>query len=163
MSRSIRTICLPLAAADALLGAACGGPSDEGITFAGENASEEAPATEEGHTSGKAHSGAPSTGEARTIEIEMKDDGGFAYEPDTLSVKAGDSLRLVFRNVGAIVHDALIGDARAQEKHESAGHGHQTGHGDTSAPQVTVQPGQSQELTHTFPEAGEFIIGCHQP
>lgn len=28
---------------------------------------------------------------------------------------------------------------------------------------ITLEPGESGELTHTFDEAGTIEIGCHQP
>jgi uncharacterized cupredoxin-like copper-binding protein len=28
---------------------------------------------------------------------------------------------------------------------------------------LLLEPGKSGELTHTFEEAGEILIGCHQP
>jgi uncharacterized cupredoxin-like copper-binding protein len=39
------------------------------------------------------------------------------------------------------------------------GHGGHSGGGDA----LTVQPGKTRELEHTFDEAGEVLIGCHQP
>ena len=44
----------------------------------------------------------------------------------------------------------------------SGGEAHGGGHGDTDG--ITVEPGERGETTHTFgDEAGEVLIGCHQP
>lgn len=41
---------------------------------------------------------------------------------------------------------------------------HGGGHGGGSdADAITVEPGDTGELTHTFDESGEFEIGCHEP
>ena len=104
----------------------------------------------------------PSAGaDARTVTIEMKD---IAFEPDVLEVRRGETVRFVFRNTGKVAHDAFIGDKDAQADHEremreADDEGH--GHGATDDA-VTVEPGKTAELTHTFDEAGTVEIGCHQ-
>jgi uncharacterized cupredoxin-like copper-binding protein len=103
----------------------------------------------------------------RTIEIEMTD---IAFEPETVEVAEGETVRFVFTNSGAVVHDAVIGDEQAQADHEAEmreededeGHGG-GGHGEDEDDALTVEPGETGELTHTFDEAGETFIGCHQP
>lgn len=100
----------------------------------------------------------------RTVEIDMVD---IAFEPKTLSVQRGERIEFVFHNKGAIAHDAFIGDTAAQADHEKAMHegkegsmaaGH--GMGDTA---ITVDPGQTGRLIHTFDKPGTIEIGCHQP
>ena len=66
------------------------------------------------------------------------------------------------RVTGQVVHDAFIGDAAAQDAHEKEmreGHGE---HG-KEANAVSVKPGKSASLTHTFDKAGQLLIGCHEP
>ena len=36
-------------------------------------------------------------------------------------------------------------------------------HGDESEDSITLEPGDTGELTRTFDEAGTLEIGCHQP
>ena len=94
----------------------------------------------------------------RTIEIEMVD---IAFEPSEVEVVAGETVRFVFTNAGEIPHEAFIGDEDEQAHHAedmAAGHGD---HGDTTG--ITVEPGEQGEVTHTFGDAGEVLIGCHQP
>ena len=109
--------------------------------------------------------GAASDG-ARTVEVDMVD---IAFEPDRLEVNEGDTVRFVFANRGNAAHDAFIGDADAQADHESEMRadlddmGHGGGHGDANDEEaVTVDPGDSEELTYTFDEGGTIEIGCHQ-
>lgn len=60
--------------------------------------------------------GETSGSEARTIEIEMRD---IEFVPDEIQVQAGETVQLVFRNTGAVAHDAFIGDDAAQNQHEA--------------------------------------------
>jgi uncharacterized cupredoxin-like copper-binding protein len=110
--------------------------------------------------------GATGDNDARTVEVDMVDT---AFEPGRLEVNEGDTVRFVFMNRGKITHDAFIGDADTQADHESemradereADHG--GGHGDAEDEEaVTVEPGDSEALTHTFDESGTTEIGCHQ-
>lgn len=96
---------------------------------------------------------------ARTVEVTMRD---VAFTPSTLAVSKGETVTFRFTNADAITHDAFIGDAAAQAEHEKAmraGHGH-AGH---DAGAVSVAPGKTASLTHTFDEAGTVEVGCHEP
>jgi uncharacterized cupredoxin-like copper-binding protein len=99
----------------------------------------------------------------RTIQITMRD---IAFEPTSLQVDAGETVRFVFTNEGRVDHDAFIGDAAAQAEHEtemrSSGDAH-AGHGGGEEGSITVAAGDTGELTHTFEKAGEIQIGCHEP
>ena len=104
----------------------------------------------------------------RTVEITMVD---IAFEPDRVDVAAGETVRFVFTNEGKVAHDAFIGDRQAQAEHEQqmrdadddrgSGMDHGGNAGDNAA--ITVEPGDTGELTHTFERAGTVQIGCHQP
>lgn len=97
----------------------------------------------------------------RTVDIVMRD---IAYDPAAVTVKAGETVKFVFRNEGAIRHDAFIGDEAAQQEHEQemreegagGGDGH---HGDDA---ITVDPGETGSLTHTFKAGEALLIGCHE-
>ena len=103
----------------------------------------------------------------RTVEIEMRD---IEYSPDTVQVEAGETVRFVFHNVGAVAHDAFVGDEAAQDDHEMEMRGagddgmnmNDGGSGDSGDNGITVDPGDTAELTHTFREGDEMLIGCHQ-
>ena len=100
----------------------------------------------------------------KTIEIDMVD---IAYEPKTLTAQRGERLEFVFRNRGAIAHDAFIGDAAAQADHEqdmrqAESGGHEMGGDDKDKDAVTVDPGKTGRLAYTFDKPGTVEIGCHQ-
>jgi uncharacterized cupredoxin-like copper-binding protein len=95
----------------------------------------------------------------RTIDIDMRDND---FSQPSISVKAGEQIQFVFHNKGAVTHDAFIGDEAAQAEHEremrassDPGHGH-------GADGVTVEPGKTGTLSHTFDKPGSTIIGCHE-
>jgi len=96
----------------------------------------------------------------RSVDIEMAD---IRFEPTAVRITKGETVKFVFRNVGVVAHDAVIGDAAAQAAHEkqmSAGGGAMH-HEDGDA--ITVQPGTTGTLTRMFDAAGTFEIGCHEP
>ena len=136
----IRLLLLPLVASLALVAAACGGTDD------GDN-----------------ESAAAGDGGERTVEIEMVD---LAFEPAELEVDAGETIRFVFENTGEVAHDAFIGDTDAQADHEKEMReaeddgGHDMGEDEDA---ITVEPGETGELTYTFEQSGSVEIGCHQP
>ena len=129
-----------VAAVIALVAVACGG-DDDGTTNADSGTDE------------------------RTVEIDMVD---LAFEPDSLEVASGETVRFVFTNTDEVAHDAFVGDADAQADHEAEmreaeDEGHGGGHGDETENAITVEPGDTGELTYTFEDAGTTEIGCHQP
>lgn len=91
-------------------------------------------------------------GPPRVVEITMRDND---FSVASVLIERGETITFRFTNAGSVEHEGYIGDEAAQESH-AAGHDH-------SADAVTVQPGQTGELTHTFDEAGTFILGCHIP
>ncbi len=97
----------------------------------------------------------------RAVDIAMED---IKFDQTSLTVGAGETIDFRFTNTGKIAHDAFIGDADAQMEHEdemahmSNGSGHSM---DQAA--ITVQPGDSGELSYTFTEPGTYEVGCHQP
>lgn len=107
--------------------------------------------------------------ESRRIEIEMTDN---EFEPATIRVGAGERVTFVFVNNGDVVHEAFVGTAPEQEEHEremstdSDMTGMEGMEGmDESGGHVAsvVEPGLTDELTYTFEDPAEFLIGCHQP
>jgi uncharacterized cupredoxin-like copper-binding protein len=106
------------------------------------------------------HSTVHGEGGGRTIDIDMRDND---FSQPSVEVKAGEKVQFVFHNRGAVRHDAFIGDEAAQTEHEHemrASSGAEHGHVEPDA--VTVEPGQTGTLSHTFDKPGTTIIGCHE-
>lgn len=107
-----------------------------------------------------------SEAEVRSIEIEMRD---IEFSPDSVKVKSGETVRFVFHNAGKVAHEAFIGDKSAQDDHamemSSEDHGMDmgdSGSSDADETGIIVDPGDTGELTYTFREGDEILIGCHQ-
>jgi uncharacterized cupredoxin-like copper-binding protein len=120
-------------------------------------------------TSTAASSGPSAGAGPRTVEIEMVD---IAFKPGSVAVERGETVRFVFSNSGAATHDAVIGDQAAQDAHEeemrAAGQADDgmgdMGHASTDeGGAITVEPGETGELTHTFSAGDQLLIGCHEP
>jgi uncharacterized cupredoxin-like copper-binding protein len=127
-------------AALAPVAAACGGDDDSDASGDGTNAD-------------------------RTIELDMSDT---EFDPESIEVNQGETVRFVFTNTGKVDHDAFIGDKDAQADHEAEMRAaeeeeHGGGHGEEAEDAVTVEPDEAGELTYTFDESGSLEIGCHQP
>ena len=119
--------------------------------------------------SGAAVPGAPAeASEAdRTIEIDAND--SLEFDPEAIEVEVGETVTFVVSNTGKAVHEFVLGDETYQEEHEEEMSGEDGGedHGgmdmgdDSNA--ISVAPGDTQEITWTFTEAGEVLYGCHEP
>lgn len=93
---------------------------------------------------------------AQTIGVNLTD--ALAMEPAEMTVKAGQPVTFKVTNSGATDHEFYLGDEAEQEEMMQAGEMlHDTGDG------VSLKPGETKELMHTFTEAGETLAGCHFP
>ena len=96
----------------------------------------------------------------RTIVVRMSDE--LRFDPATIDVEPGETVRFELTNEGEAVHEFLIGDEAAQAEFEeemASGDGHH----DTDAG-MAVDPGQTESFDYTFPDAaGELLAGCHEP
>lgn len=99
----------------------------------------------------------------RTVDINMTGTD-FAFEPDTVAVKTGETVKFVVANNSSIEHEFVIGDQATQDEHaeEMASHG---GHGAMAdeANGFLLPPNTTKTLAWTFTEAGTVIYGCHVP
>ncbi len=102
-----------------------------------------------------------STGDAGSmiVEVSMTD---MAYEPSSFAFDVGQTVTFRFRNDGQVAHEAYIDDEAGQDAHGTSMTGME-GHDMGEEGLVVVQPGEVGELTHTFEEEGELVLGCHQP
>ncbi len=96
----------------------------------------------------------------REVRVTMTDE--LRFEPDAVTVSAGETVRFVVHNAGASDHEFLIGDEAAQAKFAAEmADGHDDAHvGETG---IALGPGETGEFTYAFDEPGELLIGCHEP
>jgi uncharacterized cupredoxin-like copper-binding protein len=94
---------------------------------------------------------------ARTIEITTRDEMRFA--PSAIRVAQGETVRLVVRNDGKLMHELVIGtkkdlDAHAAAMAKSSAMAH-------DEPYMThVAPGEAGEIVWTFNRPGRFDFAC---
>ena len=110
--------------------------------------------------------GAPAdAGDAdRTIEVAANDD--LTYDPVTIEVEAGETITFTVTNTGQAVHEFTLGDEAYQAEHEEEmaemmASGETMAHDDPNT--LSLEPGETGELTWHFTESGEVLFGCHQP
>lgn len=96
----------------------------------------------------------------RTFEVTARDD--LSFDPASLEVSTGETVRFVVTNSGDAVHDFYVGTEEEQVAHEAemGGMDHDA---DPTEDALTLDPGETADLTVAFDEAGEFLYGCHQP
>jgi uncharacterized cupredoxin-like copper-binding protein len=95
----------------------------------------------------------------RTIDVTMTDD--LAFEPGSLTVSTGETVTFRLHNAGQTLHEFYLGDEAAQAEHEAEMAEMGMAHGDESG--IGVEPGATGNLEYTFTDAGELLVGCHQP
>ncbi|MBM3566152.1 MAG: copper-binding protein [Alphaproteobacteria bacterium] len=122
----------------------------------------------------------------RTVTVTMKDN---VFEPETISVKAGETVRFVIRNKGDFLHEFALGEPDGHAKHmemmkemmdhgmitatginhammkmdhSKMGHGAAHDHGPESG-SVLVEPGKQAELTWKFTKAMNLEFACTVP
>lgn len=131
-----------------------------------------------------AQSGEPGkTSEAsRTITVEMHDN---YYEPESISVNPGETVRFVIDNKGGLVHEFNIGTPSMHEAHQEEmmmmvehgviqgnklnrekmnmdmGNGQTMKHDDPNS--VLLEPGENKEVVWTFSEKGDIEFACNVP
>jgi uncharacterized cupredoxin-like copper-binding protein len=121
---------------------------------------------------GNAAGGQPGQAAAasRTVEVIMHDN---YYVPETIAVRAGETVRFVVRNAGQLVHEFNLGTPAMHAQHQAEmqmmvehgvleadrinrhmmnvdmGGGHVMSHDHANS--VLLEPGQSGEIIWTFP------------
>jgi len=104
------------------------------------------------------HPGTPSAVN-RTIKVRLLD---IRFEPTTLTVRVGDTVKFEIANQGALEHEFLLADASEQAEHEREVQAMPTMKMD-HINGVSVGPGKRATLIWTFTQFGDLEYGCHVP
>ncbi len=134
-----------------------------------------------GHASGHGKPGKASA-VTRTINVKMQDN---FYEPNTIEVKPGETVKFVVTNKGQLVHEFNIGTPKMHKNHKAemqmmAEHGvleadrinraaakkmqAAMGHGMHNDPNsVLLEPGKSATIIWTFPKEAKIEFACNVP
>lgn len=110
---------------------------------------------------------ATSGGASRTIEVRALD--SLRFEPSRIEVRSGESVRFRVTNAGKIRHEFVLGDDSVQREHEAgmSGSAHATGgHSpgmtmNAGLAVLSVNAGETREVSVTFDRAGTVLYGCH--
>ena len=101
--------------------------------------------------------GASASAQATRVEVQLTD--ALTMEPAEMAVPAGEPVTFVVTNTGSIDHEFFLGDEAAQAEHEQEMQAGGMAHDEPMG--IGVEPGETKELTVTFPEAGTILAGCH--
>lgn len=93
----------------------------------------------------------------RTIRIDMTD--AMRFEPDTLIVREGETVRLLVRNRGRMLHELVMGSAAELAKHAALMARYPDMEHDEPY-MVHVDPGKTGEIVWQFNRAGDFEFAC---
>jgi len=139
----------------------------------------------DGHGHGQgAKSGEPgkASDAGRSITVQMYDN---YYEPESIEVKPGETVRFVVENKGKLVHEFNIGTPAMHESHQKEmmmmvehgviqggklnrdmmemdmGNGMSMKHDDPNS--VLLEPGESKEVVWKFSEKSSIEFACNVP
>ena len=96
----------------------------------------------------------------RTIEVTMTDKMRFV--PDYIEVRQGETLWLVHRNRGKLMHEFVLGTRKELDEHAALMKRFPTMEHDESY-MAHVAPGKTGEIVWHFNRAGEFDFACLIP
>ena len=93
----------------------------------------------------------------RTVEFRMTDN--MRFSPDKLEVRQGETVKLVLRNSGAVMHEFVLGTKQELQEHAALMVKFPTM--EHSEPYMAhVPPGKTGEIIWTFNRAGDFDFAC---
>lgn len=96
----------------------------------------------------------------RTVAVTMFDT--MRFEPPTIAVRKGETIRFVVRNEGKVRHEMTLGSTQELKEHADMMRAMPTmTHHDSNS--VTVEPGQTGDLVWQFTRAGTVAFACLQP
>lgn len=100
----------------------------------------------------------------RTINVVMKDksDGSMVFEPSTIAVRQGETIRLKFLNSGEQDHEFVMDTHEAIMEHKDVmAKFPEMEHADANS--LRLKTGERGEILWTFANAGEFSFACLIP
>lgn len=115
------------------------------------------------HAGGHGHDTA-SVGEAgkatevtRTVQVEMRDT--MRFSPANFSVRQGETLRFVVKNVGQLKHEFVLGTKKDLDAHyEVMKKFPEMEHAEDNM--LSLAPGQTGELIWKFTQSGAVHVAC---
>ncbi len=97
---------------------------------------------------------------SRTVRVELKD--SMRFSPASLVVKEGETIRLVVRNSGKLMHEFVLGTLDELGRHAELMRAH-PGMEHDEPHMAHVAPGRTGSIVWTFSRPGEFHFACLVP
>jgi uncharacterized cupredoxin-like copper-binding protein len=97
---------------------------------------------------------------ARTIRIGMSD--GMRFDPGSIVVNKGETVRFLVENHGAVLHEMVLGTSQSLQEHAALMKKH-PGMQHEEPGMTHVKPGASGEIVWQFTLPGEFRYACLIP
>ena len=97
----------------------------------------------------------------RTVKVTTLDT--MAFEPSSINVAPAETVTFVVTNTGKAVHEFTLGDAAMQQAHATEMAQMASGMAMDGSNSITLQPGETKQLTWRFGSAGTLEYGCHEP
>jgi uncharacterized cupredoxin-like copper-binding protein len=96
----------------------------------------------------------------RTVNIDMTD--GMRFNPSSINVKQGETVRFVVTNSGQLKHELVLGTEKELKEHyEVMKKNPEMEHADPNM--VTLAGGKTGEVVWQFTKAGRVDFACLQP
>ncbi|OYY52090.1 MAG: hypothetical protein B7Y05_23220 [Polynucleobacter sp. 24-46-87] len=97
---------------------------------------------------------------SRTIQVGMTDN--MKFNPNSLQVKQGETVRFVVKNLGKTKHEMVLGtDQELQEHYKQMMNFPEMEHAEPNM--VTLGAGQTGEIIWQFTKSGKVQFACLQP
>jgi uncharacterized cupredoxin-like copper-binding protein len=99
----------------------------------------------------------------RTINVSMRetDDGDMLFEPTSIKITKGETIRFNVTNKGELEHEFVIDTVEGNVKHKALMEKFDMEHDDPNS--VRLDEGRSGEVIWTFSNAGTFEFACLIP
>jgi uncharacterized cupredoxin-like copper-binding protein len=96
----------------------------------------------------------------RTVRVSMND--RMRFEPQSVTVRKGETIRFIIANRGAVLHEMVLGTAQALKEHAALMKKH-PGMKHDEPSMAHVSPGATGEIVWQFTQSGEFQFACLVP
>lgn len=97
----------------------------------------------------------------RTIEVLMNDK--MRFEPASVRVGHGETIRFLVKNVGAMPHEFMLGTAKDIKEHHAVMLKHPEMEHEEEPNAVSLEPGKTGEVIWKFSRSGAFEFACLKP
>jgi len=152
----------PIAGLTLILAACSAGAAPSSSTTGAASASADTPMASDNHAGFAWGEPAEAADADRVIEVAMLDE--LSFDPAAIEVAVGETVTFNVTNAGQLPHDFTLGDEETQDEHDAEmAEAGMSGMGLDEPNALTLEGGESGELTWTFTAPASILFGCHVP